>query len=379
MKCIKCKKEIPEGSKFCNHCGAKQEKAKKKRTDGRIEKKITINGKRISFYAKTQKELNQKILDYKEELEKQRYNKPFVDVAEEWKEVHLPNLEYSTQKSYIPKIKRVKEYFGEMSISQLTCKDIMDYISLYPESWSQKTVNNYSSIVKMIFQFALKMGYIKSNPYEQVELPKGRKKTNRTAPTEEEVNIICNSIDEFCGFLPYFVLFTGLRRGEAMALQWKDIDFKKKLITVNKSVSWHSNTPYIKEPKTEKGKRKVVLLECLEKELLKRKGKKKDLVFSVDGELYKNSKLTRDFNKYKKATGLSDVTLHRLRHGYATMLEEVNVALKTRQELLGHANITTTLDVYTDVTEKQKEIARNEINDFISKGVVKVSSNNLVS
>ena len=85
-----------------------------------------------------------------------------------------------------------------------------------------------------------------------------------------------------------------------------------------------------------------------------------------EGKLYTISRYKKMFNEYKKATGLT-ITLHNLRHGYATMLEEVNVGFKARQSLLGHAKISTTLDVYTDMTQRQKDKTRQELNNYLSR------------
>ena len=372
MKCIKCKKEIPENSKFCNHCGAKQHRQSKKRKDGRFEKKITINGKRKSFYAKSQKELNQKILNYKEELKNEKENIPMIKVVEEWENYKYPSLEHNSIEGYKSKANRVKNFFGSMSVNKIGYKDVMEYASELSTSYCQNTIRGYMTNLSNIFKFAMRMGYIIQNPCDFVDMPQGKKTTPRKGPTEEEIKIICDNIDKKGGFLAYFVLYTGLRRNEALVLRWEDIDFKNKIINVTKSLNWHSNVPHIKYPKTDKGLRQVVLLDCLEKELLKRKGRKKDLLFPDDeGKLYTSSRYKKMFNEYKKATGLT-ITLHNLRHGYATMLEEVNVGFKARQSLLGHAKISTTLDVYTDMTQRQKDKTRQELNNYLSG--VKMSS-----
>ena len=108
IKCKKCKKEIPNNSKFCCYCGKKIEKKSEKRADGRYEKSITINGKRKTFYGKTKAELNKKILLFQQEVEEsQKLGVLLID----YKEEYLPTLSESTQSGYSHALRVLSETF----------------------------------------------------------------------------------------------------------------------------------------------------------------------------------------------------------------------------------------------------------------------------
>lgn len=376
MKCIKCKKKIPDNSKFCNHCGAKQKNEKLyRRPDGLYEKSININGKRKVFRAKSEKEVFEKIYNYNETAEELKQGLPFSKIADEYEEVIMEELAYSTIVSYKPKIARAKAHFGNQPITKITIRNINNYINKFPKSWGFKTANGYLSVLKLIFKYAAINEYVINNPCSLVSVPKGLKKEHRRSVTKNEMDIINKSINEPGGLIAYFILYTGLRRGEAMALKWSDIDFKNQTISISKSVSWHGNEPHIKEPKTEKGKRKVVLLDCLSKVILPLKKGKNDLVFpDENGELYRNSKLTRLWDRWKKATGLFDVTPHMIRHGYSTILFEAGLQAKDMQDLMGHAQFSTTMDVYTDILTERKEETRNKLNTYLNTKITQYTS-----
>lgn len=370
MKCKKCRKEIPDGSKFCNHCGSNQDEIKKVKK--RYQKKITVNGKRITFNAKSKKELNQKILAYNSEQEEKSKGIEFKIVADEWKTITFETLSPNSKNSYTAKYKRITEYFNNMRITEIEYADVNRFVQQFPKTWAFKTFAGYLNVLKLIFDYAIRMNYVKQNPCNLVQIPRNLKKEHRRSITEYEMEVIKSRIDVEGGLLAFFILYTGLRRGEVVALQWKDIDFKNKIITVDKSVCWESNSPLIKRPKTEAGIREVILLDDLEKVLLPIKKKGNDIIFSDNGKYYPNSKLTRLWDRWKKASGLTDVTPHMIRHGYSTMLFNAGVPVKAVQHLMG-PQYSTTMDIYTDVTKKYKDETRQKINKYLDT-VLKVSS-----
>jgi len=191
------------------------------RPDGLYEKILTIDGRRIVFRARSETEVNRKILEYQEQKEKGR---PFGEVADEWREKHFPTLAANTLKGYRPACLRAKKFFEDFSLREIQPPDVAEYIDSFPKTWAQKTYQNYMLVLNLIFEYAAAQGYIQHNPAEYVKIPKGLKKTTRRAPTEREIEIIKNNIDKPGGLLAYFLLYTGCRRGEAQAVQFKDID-----------------------------------------------------------------------------------------------------------------------------------------------------------
>ena len=161
--------------------------------------------------------------------------------------------------------------------------------------------------------------------------------------------MIKNSLDKTFGLFAYLIYYTGCRRGEALALRYEDIDRKAKKVRITKSAYYIGARPYIKSPKTEAGDRVVPLLSALASAL---PNKKHGYIFSDDGgeSPLMNHRVTRLYAAYQTESGVT-VTPHEIRHGYATALHDAGVDYKTAQTLLGHAQLSTTMDIYTDVLD----------------------------
>lgn len=367
MKCKKCRKEIPDGSKFCNHCGKPtSEKKLYRRADGLYTKSVTVNGKRVQFYGRTEKEVFNKIAAYKEEADK---GEKFAAVADRWHEEHWNDIAPTTQKGYARIYKELtEEYFKDDYISAITHKDIARYMQQLPKSYAYSTCHHRLAVLKMIFRYAVAEDIIKDNPCNEIKVPKGHGTAKRRAPDTAEINVIKKSIGVTykrfpVGVLAVFLLYTGLRKGEALALTHKDIDTDSMRITVNKSAYWVDDAPALKTPKTESGVRKIILPKFLLP--LLPKGRANDYVFgAAPREMVRQKFFTNAWKRWKEESGL-DLGAHQLRHGYATLLHEAGVDIKDAQKLLGHANTNITQNVYTDVSAAQFLAVEKKINAYI--------------
>ncbi len=363
VSCKKCKKEVPAESYYCMWCGAPVRKNPKKkmyqRPDGLYEKILTINHKRIAFRGKTEAEVNRKILNYHEAEEK---GPLLSDVAWEWREEHFKNITYGTRQSYTKPFKRILEYFDGQYIKDIAPSEIdkfIKYLSL-DQHLAYGTVCIPLSVLRMIFNYAVLNDILPYNPTESVTIPKGLKKTKRRAPTEQEIKVVKESIGKPFGLFYFFVLYTGCRRGEVLALQFKDIDYTNKVIHITKSLYFTSRTSELKGTKTESGKRDVPLLDVLRDKLPK--GKPNEFLFGGKQPLSR-ARYVMAFKKYQKETGL-EITPHNLRHGYATILYDAGIDIKTAQRLLGHANYQITMDTYTHISISRAQKDAEKLNEF---------------
>ena len=341
----------------------------KKRADGRYCRKVKINGKFVFFYSseKTEKQaardIERQLMQYKE---KDKNGKTFSDVAEEWSDYHFPELEHNTLKQYRPALADVRTQFGNCYIKEITSNQIDLYIKSYAKKgYAQKTVKTRLLILNLIMKYAVINQYIAINPCTYITVPKNLSKTKRESLTAEQIETVKQSIDKTFGVFAYFLLNTGLRKGEALALRYSDIDFDKKVIKINKTVEWIGNVPNIKNhPKTDAGIREVPLLDCL-LGLIETKDTDELIFPNANGELIRNGNFTRLWDKYRAETGLT-ITPHQLRHAYATILYDAGIDLKTAQYLLGHANIQTTMDIYTHLSKSRQDSASDILNKFVS-------------
>jgi len=340
----------------------------KKRADGRFCKKIkTPDGKVKYFYssestsAKAERDIQQQLLEYTVKEEK---GKLLREVAKEWQEHHYKNVTYNTAERYDLYVNALNAYFADERIKEITAIDLehfMQYLST--RSYSSKTIKDQLSVTKMIFKYAVIHRYVDTDVSAYISPSKGTPPKTRDALTEEETLAVENSINCTFGLLAYFLLYTGLRKGEALALQWKDIDFENKIIHVYKSVYYQSNTPYIKQPKTAAGKRDVILLDCLAVKL--KKGSPDDYVFGNGKQPFNKTYFSRRWEKYQKESGLN-ITAHQLRHTYATILFEADIKEKDAQALMGHSDIKVTQNIYTHIRQSRMPETAGKLNKYMT-------------
>ena len=167
-----------------------------------------------------------------------------------------------------------------------------------------------------------------------------------------------------------------MRKGEILALQWKDIDFDNNIIHVYKSIYHDGDKPGIKSTKTKASTRIIPLLNPLKERLLQQSNKDKETyLFSDDGKSpLTNKRYNTLFNNYKKETGIQ-CTAHQLRHSFATIAFENNVDAKIIQEILGHKQLNTT-QIYTHVVDRNIEeaMSKNPLADLKIKAKPRKSS-----
>lgn len=332
----------------------------KKRADGRYVKTITDpkTHKRISYYGKSPREVNLKIL---QDEKKQEEGRTFAEVAYDWWAEWEPRLAVQSMSAYKPSLATAIRELGSYTISDITPKDIAKYMrNLASQGYAQKTISNRRIVINKIFEYAIIEGDIQYNPCSSVQLPTGLKKTVRGAASLTDEDKIKET--NHAWLFPKIAIYTGLRKGEILALKWSDIDFEKEIIYITKSVGHDNSRPFIKTPKTEAGCRIVPLVKPL-KALLKSQQKQPDqYIISDTGDSPLTEKRFQTlYRKYKEEVGIT-ATAHQLRHSFATVCIEKGVDIKSVSEILGHKQISTTLDIYTEFRTVALENSRNALN-----------------
>lgn len=339
-----------------------------KRKDGRYMKTKTINGIKVFFYSsetkerKAQMDIEKQMLEYSH---RETVGKKLSDVCDEWERIHYEKVKVQTMERYKSYVKRFSEFFGNKYIKKITPADVERFLhSLVLDGYSTKTIKDQASIVKLIMKFAIIKGYIKKNPSQYITPPKGREKEVREALTDEDVKRIKSDTSSDFGRIAYFLLYTGLRKGEMLALTYGDIDYKGCTVCVNKSIEYLGNKPRVGTTKTKAGVRLVPLPDVLKPIVKKGKHKSTDIIFGKDGAPMPKSYFRDHWVRYCKDIGIS-ATPHQLRHTYATMLFEWNITEKDAQTIMGHSDIAVTHNIYTHIRTAHMEDTIKNINEKI--------------
>lgn len=326
------------------------------RSDGRYQGYYRDeNGKRHAVCDRDPEALHRRVQELSEPT---RYT--FNDIADAWRDWIWDRLRDGTRVCYSPAFKRAVALFGNRTASDIEPHEIKNHLALLArQDYSAKTIKTQLVVYRSIYRYAVIdpiLGkQVRTNPAEQVPLPQGMKKPEKREAADESVlALIRQSANDYFGLFPLLLVSTGMRRGEALALQWADIG--KDEIRINKQISYESGTPVVADPKTGAGVRTVPILPDLSRYLIKpKKAKQSDYLFHGEdpSKPLQMSTFRRRWTHYCKEHNLG-LTPHVLRHSYATMLFEAGVDVYTAQKLLGHANIETTLAVYTHLRERQK-------------------------
>lgn len=249
---------------------------------------------------------------------------------------------------------------------------------------SSTTIINTHSLLKSALEHALNNELISKNPANKTVLPKKSRKEARVLTNEEQKEFIITAKEYMHGEVFILILVTGLRIGEALALTWNDIDFDKRMLSVNKtqvqSKECLGGNYHIKygTPKTKSSIRRIPLIPSATQMLAELKEKQMlsdrelgivpsiNLVFhNSKGNPVRASEMRGRIERISKAMGAEGIHPHTLRHTFATRGLENGIELKIMQELLGHTNISMTADLYTHVLPDKKMESMMKLNDTI--------------
>lgn len=325
------------------------------RADGRYQGYYTYDGKKYYVYGKTEQEVKIKIEFYlkngvpkkKNRVERNKATPTIAEWLEKWIELYkAPNLKPSTLKHMRASIKSAKEKLGEKKLSHVTAEELQQFLLGIAGERSRELMRGY---LDQAFKKAVASGYISKNPCEALELKRHRAGHRNALTVAQQERFI--RIGEGLKMQPLllFLLGTGLRIGEALALKYGDIDFKQKTVRVNKNVVFIDGERISQdEPKSEAGNRTVPIPDNV-LALLDAEADKAAEVFPFTYSAVRNC-----FRRLSEKLGVS-VSPHILRHTYATRLEEAGIPPKLKQYLMGHSTLEMTQNTYTDVQEAYLE------------------------
>lgn len=334
-------------------------------------RKLDGSYKMQKFYGNTVEELESKIKEKqdKAELAYQKEIKPlFSKVADEWNESHSDKVSHYTYICYQAPLKDLKNEFSGALLEEITPLDIQRYLNkLEKQGYAKQTIKLRKITASLIFDFAiLEKNIIRYNPVSPVKVGKNAPVKERQLPSDEDINIVKNSVDKPFGLYAYLLYYTGCRREEALALSYEDIDFKNDLISINKVLIFKYGKPTIElRAKSKSGIRDIPLLVPLKNVLDKHK---KGYIFvNENNELLTLSQFNMMWNSYVKATGIKS-TSHQMRHAFATLCFDAGLQEKDAAQILGHSKVELTQNIYTHIRESRKKQSANKLNAFLKSG-----------
>ncbi|WP_418790343.1 site-specific integrase [Phosphitispora sp. TUW77] len=355
---------------------------------------ISLEGKKQKWISTKTKDKNKAkvvLRDILTKMENDLYIDPtkvkFLDFMDDWLNLVISKeIEKTTLESYQLTYKsHIKPYFQKLnlSLSDLKTIHLQKYINEKHENGRRdgkgglggNTLRKHKILLKSCLDYAVKMRLIGKNPIDNVVLPKKDKFTGsyyNAEQIERLLEIVKNTPIETPVFL---TVYYGFRRGEVLGLKWSDVDFKEGTITINNTRVRYSKVSVDKSPKTEKSRRTLPLMKLVSSYLKKLKLKLNNNKMAMgkdyqdnqyvccweNGQLYSvsfiNHKLTKLLSEYE----MPHIRFHDLRHSTASFLLKQGFSLKEIQEWLGHADITTTANIYSHVDMEMKKNIANRL------------------
>lgn len=296
-------------------------------------------------------------------------------------QVNGGNNKPTTVAFYTHTVNRIIEYFKGYTLQGITPTDIQkfliylrtEYKSKSGNPLSAKSVRHIYGTLNLIFKYADELEMIAKNPMNKVPAPKKDKKPV-DALTEEEAKLFFEAVNK-CDLdfrcMMYLLITTGIRRGECIGLKWSDLDEANSTITIQRGVSYTPESGIVvSTPKTANSIRTIPLvtstLHLLQewKATVQKENPNTILsdtfIFPSKNDLFAArdpNAVTRRVKRFMRNNGLPDLSPHDLRHSCATLLLSQGADIKSVQNILGHADASTTLNFYVKSDLKQMRAA----------------------
>jgi len=306
---------------------------------------------------------------------------------EEWTQTRLKN---SDRKGSTKELYRnlAKSHLANSSISQMPLGEIRPlhltrfFSGLSTGSMSDSTRRNIYTVSRALFEDAVNDGLIAKNPMLSVKRPR-MKKTEAKYLSAEQVSQVLGQLKDSRHFRAVaLIAVTGMRRGEALGLEWENIDFDKKVMRVRATLNRVDGKLVRTEPKTQNSRRDIALTEqaiqILKTQKLEQaqerlkagnRWTRSSYVFATEaGGPVDGRNLLRSFHEACKRAGIEGMGIHGLRHFAATFLLDSQVPMLVVSRILGHSSMAITADIYGHVIEETAREAMETLGIRVSFG-----------
>ena len=343
------------------------------------------NGRTRQRYFNTEKEaddaLNEMLYEQKRGVLASGPKQTVKDYMEYWLEIHRASLKLSTYALYRRHLNNhILPGLGQYQLQSLKVDQLQAFYSKkQQERLSPKTLRLLHTILSTAFKDAVRWKRLSVNVCEHVKLPRVSRRDIKPLDQDQARRLLAVAKGGPLESLLTLALVTGMRLGEILALHWNDISSEEKTLQVLHTVDYIQGYGFVEsEPKTENSRRTLAIpqiaLDTLKQHRTAQLAirlqagtawQEQGLVFTNEhGGYLGRTRVHAIFRKLLKQAGLPPMRFHDLRHSAATILLSMGVNAKVVQEILGHANISTTLGIYGHVLPSMQRDAMDGMDDL---------------
>jgi integrase len=298
--------------------------------------------------------------------------------------IRVRQLRASTVESYRRNLAvHVQPRLGHRPLSLITTAELdrlyADLLAgAHRRALAPRSVRYIHTVLLGLYNHAVRKGHVAANPCSRADVPSPKSCRSREMSTwtAEQLGVFLRSLDGDAFRAPLFLLATtGMRRGEALGLQWDDLRLDEGQLDIRRTLGSVANNLVVGEPKTDKGRRTVSLDPPTVQVLREHRAEQLRTRLSMggafveggwvfcqpDGSPLHPTRFQRVFHRRALAAGLPKIRLHDLRHTWATLALRAGINPKIVQERIGHASVAITLDLYTHLDRAQHDAAARAV------------------
>lgn len=372
---------------------ANQEGSVYKRKDGRWVASIVLeNGKRKSIYCKTQQEAIKAVRKANQDKD-QGIIFPTEDQSmsaflTNWlQDTVRQRVRERTHIRYRQLIElQVLPVLGNIKLQKLSPQHLQKlYNQKLEEGYAPQTVKHIHRVLHRALKDALRWQLVSRNVCDAVDAPRVPRKEMRVLTGDQAQQLLEAAKGDLLEALYVLALTTGMRQGELLGLKWEDVDITLGTVQVRRTIARLPGKGFtVSEPKSAKSRRKIHLTRLAVEALKRHRTRQSEsrlaagLAWSEQGWVFCNAvgkpieagnMIRRSFRPILDKAGLPAIRFHDLRHSTATLLLSLGIHAKVVQELLGHSQISLTLDTYSHFLPSLQEEAVSRLDTLLSGGV----------
>lgn len=298
--------------------------------------------------------------------------KTFNDAYELWLETWQTTVKEQT----VYKVKslfknQITPYIGGIRLKEFTQLQAQSFI--IGASKRYKNITNINIYAKAVLNYAKDLHVIEKNPFERIKVPKVKtdikalKTRNYYTPKELKTFLEITKETQSSQTYAFFRLLshTGMRLGEALALEWSDLNTNNNTLTISKSISRDKNGKQIISTTKTGNIRTISIDQETVDTLIELKQINEKYIFERSGKMITRSYPLKILNRIIEKNNLHKITVHGFRHTHATILLRMGKSIKYIQERLGHADPTITLEIYSHIMEEEEKETPEEFASFL--------------
>jgi integrase len=363
------------------------------RKDGLWCAQVSLQGRRLTRYAKTQKECREWVKDTLKKIDGGLTFAGTRVTLERFVESWLDGKELARRPKTVEQYRQICRQHILPSIGTMRLQEIQPanikklYLDKKEEGRGARTIQLVHTVLHNVLQQAVREGILGRNPVEAVERPKVERTEMQILTEGQARRFVIATKGNRHGMLFYLALMTGMRQGELLGLKWSDLDWDKGLLNVQRQLQRSKgHSPQLVPPKTKAGRRQVKLGQGTLERLANHKEElammrsargerweENDLIFpNTLGKPMSSENMFEDFKQFLRDNELPDIRFHDLRHTSISFLLDMGTPVNTVQQRSGHSKASITTDTYGHSMAHSQDEAAERIEELISPIAVKL-------